>query len=234
MKILQWLAGLAFAFSLLIIVFITSFQVAMYSDFGWYERTYERYNVQAHLDMEMDDIMYVTHEMMDYLVGERDDLIVMTTIGGEERSFFGYQDRFHMYEVKVLFLAGLDVRNIATDVLLLALLVIIITRATYQKLIPKSLWIALGTMAAASLALVVIFLVDFSHAFVVFHEIFFDNDLWLFDPTTSYMIRMLPEGLFYDMIMRVLGFFGLSIGALLLASILFYKLGNRQLITSSN
>ena len=36
-----------------------------------------------------------------------------------------------------------------------------------------------------------------------FHHIFFDNDLWLFDPATDYMIRMLPEGLFYDMVMRI-------------------------------
>ena len=40
-------------------------------------------------------------------------------------------------------------------------------------------------------------------SFTLFHEIFFTNDLWLFDPATDYMIRMLPEGFFYDMVMRI-------------------------------
>lgn len=45
--------------------------------------------------------------------------------------------------------------------------------------------------------------IDFNAVFVQFHHIFFDNDLWLFDPATDYMIRMLPEGLFYDMVIRI-------------------------------
>lgn len=32
---------------------------------------------------------------------------------------------------------------------------------------------------------------------------FFTNDLWLFDPATDYMIRMLPEGFFADMVLRI-------------------------------
>ena len=34
-------------------------------------------------------------------------------------------------------------------------------------------------------------------------SLFFTNDLWLFDPSTDLMIRMLPEGFFYDMVMRI-------------------------------
>ena len=36
---------------------------------------------------------------------------------------------------------------------------------------------------------------NFNKVFVIFHEIFFTNDLWLFDARYDYMIRMLPEGL---------------------------------------
>ena len=48
-----------------------------------------------------------------------------------------------------------------------------------------------------------LFASDFTKYFTIFHEIFFTNDLWLFDPATDYMIRMLPEGFFYDMVMRI-------------------------------
>ena len=46
-------------------------------------------------------------------------------------------------------------------------------------------------------------LVDFNAVFVMFHHLFFDNDLWIFDPAEDYMIRMLPEGLFADMAARI-------------------------------
>ncbi|WIY81762.1 TIGR01906 family membrane protein [Propionimicrobium sp. PCR01-08-3] len=39
-------------------------------------------------------------------------------------------------------------------------------------------------------------LIDFDKAFVAFHEIFFSNDLWIFDPKTDPIINYLPESLF--------------------------------------
>ena len=44
---------------------------------------------------------------------------------------------------------------------------------------------------------------DFTKYFTIFHEIFFDNDLWLLDPSTDLLIRMLPEGFFMDMVIRI-------------------------------
>ena len=78
----------------------------MYSDFGVYQREYEKYDVLSDLDMTMDDVMHVTHEMMAYLRGEGDTLSVITTVEGEEQDFFNEQDRFHMAEVRDLFIGG--------------------------------------------------------------------------------------------------------------------------------
>lgn len=38
--------------------------------------------------------------------------------------------------------------------------------------------------------------IDFSKAFVIFHNIFFDNSYWIFDPVTDPIINALPEMLF--------------------------------------
>ena len=99
---MQWLAGVLLAFAVIAAVLITSFEIAMYSDFSVYQKEYEKYDVLSELDMTMDDVMYVTHEMMAYLRGERDTLSVMTTIEGKEQDFFNEQDRFHMGEVRDL------------------------------------------------------------------------------------------------------------------------------------
>ena len=63
-------------------------------------------------------------------------------------------------------------------------------------------------------------MVDFNAVFTLFHEIFFDNDLWLFDPATDYMIRMLPEGLFYDFVIRIGGMFIIGLTVLFFAGMI--------------
>ena len=41
------------------------------------------------------------------------------------------------------------------------------------------------------------------HVSIKFHHIFFDNDLWLLDPYKDDMINMLPEGFFFDTVVRI-------------------------------
>lgn len=48
------------------------------------------------------------------------------------------------------------------------------------------------------LVIVLIGTINFNFLFTKFHEIFFSNDLWLLDPRTDIMIRMLPESYFYE------------------------------------
>lgn len=104
---LQWILGIAAAAAAVVILLITAFEAAMYLDFSYYQKEYDKYNVLEDLDMEMEDVMYVTEEMMAYLRGEREELRVITTVDGVRQDFFNEQDRFHMEEVQGLFLGGM-------------------------------------------------------------------------------------------------------------------------------
>ena len=218
MKKIHWCAGIILGFSIIAALLITSFEIAMYSDFDVYRQEYEKYDVLSDLDMTMDDVMYVTHEMMDYLRGDGDTLSVMTTVEGQEQDFFNEQDRFHMGEVRDLFIGGLNIRLGACVAAVLCILFLIITHADFKKIIPRSYWIALGVTGAAVLLIGIAAVIDFSAVFVQFHHIFFDNDLWIFDPAEDYMIRMLPEGLFYDMVIRIGAIFVVGLVVLLVLS----------------
>jgi integral membrane protein (TIGR01906 family) len=46
-------------------------------------------------------------------------------------------------------------------------------------------------------------LVDFSEAFVRFHQMAFSNDLWMLDPRTDYLIMLYPEGFWLDATLRI-------------------------------
>jgi len=92
----------------IISMLISSFQLVIYGDseYGFYEREYEKYTVTEALGMKMEDVMRVTEYMMDYLIGKEDELSIVTTVEGEEQDFFNEQDRLHMADVRNLFLGG--------------------------------------------------------------------------------------------------------------------------------
>lgn len=222
MKGLRWIAGGAASIAAVVILLISSFQAAMYLDFGIYEKEYTKYQVLRALDMEMEDAMYVTREMMAYLKGDRERLSVVTTVEGKEQDFFNEQDRLHMEDVQGLFLGGLAMRRWAFAVLAAALVILAaVCRKEMWKTLAGSFQAALGIQAALILFLGIAMARNFNAVFTKFHEIFFDNDLWIFDPAEDYMIRMLPEGLFFDMVIRIGGYFLTGLTVLLILSIVY-------------
>lgn len=223
MKKLHQALALLVSFALLVIILITSFQAAIYGDFGFYKKEYEKYNVLPDLEMKMEDVMHVTHEMMAYLKGDRKALSVKTQVEGKKQDFFNKQDRLHMADVKRLFIGGLRLRTAAYLILVLCFLALLFLKADWKYILPRAFLAALGITIAAGLAVAGAFAVNFSAAFTKFHEIFFTNDLWLFDPAKDYMIRMLPEGLFSDMALRIGSFLGAGLLLLLIISVVWRK-----------
>lgn len=213
MKKLQKVFGLTAALALIVVVLITSFEIGIYSNYGWYQKEYEKYHVLDDLEMEMQDVMHVTEEMMAYLRGDREDLEVETVVNGEKRLFFNEREKLHMKDVRGLFLGGLKIGRVAWIALAVSVLAVFFLKGNLRKVLPQMYGWAVALflgMAAVSGGLIA---ADFNKYFVLFHEIFFDNDLWLLDPDTDLMIRMLPEGFFFDMVVRI--------GVIFIASLLF-------------
>lgn len=216
MKQTQKISAVIMMFLLIGVLLLTSFQVAIYGDsqYRFYEREYKKYQVADSLNMTMDNIMDVTDQMMAYLIGNKAELSVITDVDGEIQDFFNEQDRFHMGEVKDLFLGGLKIRNIMLVAVLLILILLAARKADLIKLLPRAYFVTLGITGVITIVLGGLFASDFDKYFRIFHEIFFDNDQWMFDPATDYMIRMLPEGFFYDFVFRIGGFFVGSLAVL--------------------
>lgn len=209
MKTIQRAAAFTAMFCVIIAMLITSFQIAIYGDpdYRFYQKEYEKYQVTESLYMDMEDVMKVTSYMMDYLIGKEEVLSIETEVEGRTQDFFNEQDRLHMEDVKNLFLGGLKLRTVMLLLAAVLVLFLILTKADLKKMLTGAYFAALGVFAVLIAGLLVSFAVDFTASFTVFHEIFFTNDLWMFDPAEDYMIRMLPEGFFYDMVMRIGAFF---------------------------
>ena len=194
--------------AMLLVIFallITGFQLAVYGDshYGFYKKEYEKYRVTDDLNMKIDNVMAVTEHMMAYLIGKEEKLSIVTDVDGEHQDFFNEQDRLHMADVRNLFLGGLKLRNYAVILAIILMIVLRAKKADFRRLVPQGYLQALFVYFILAAILGVAMSIDFTSCFTLFHKLFFTNNLWIFDPETDYMIRMLPEGFFSDMVIRV-------------------------------
>ena len=86
--------------------------------------------------MEMEDVMDVTEYMMAYLIGEEDELSVITDVDGQTQDFFNEQDRLHMLDVRNLFLGGLALRRVLLFAAAALLALLVILRGDWRRILP--------------------------------------------------------------------------------------------------
>ena len=106
MKLFYHATGLLAAFCLMCAILVTAVEAVVYWNDGYFEKEYRKYNVLRHVPMEMNSLLYVTEEMMDYLRGDRKDLNIQVPINGRIQEFFNEKEKRHMNDVKELFLAA--------------------------------------------------------------------------------------------------------------------------------
>ena len=97
---------------------------------------------------------------------------------------------YHFAEVKDIFV---DFYILGAITLVLGIIIMIqkAKNKDYSYLLVSSVTaIVLPAIVALGLS------IDFDRSFVLFHKIFFNNNYWLFDPTTDPVITMLPDTFF--------------------------------------
>ena len=113
--------------------------------------------------------------------------------------------------------------------LLFSMAALVLMKADWRRLLPQMYQWVLAVFLALTAVAGFLFSRDFNKYFVIFHHIFFRNDLWIFDPAEDYMIRMLPEGFFYDMVMRIGSIFAAFLLISLICSIIQKKINKKHL-----
>lgn len=223
MRITHKIIACLTAFSMIVFLLIVSVEMAIYTDFRFYEKEYKKYRVLDDLEMKMKDVMFVTHEMMDYLHGKRTDLIVNTTVDGKKREFFNDREKQHMEDVHNIFLGGIKLRNIVAVIMIVGGISLISSKAKWKLLLAKWYMRISCLITIMGIGIAYVFSQDFEKYFVKFHKVFFDNDLWLLDPDPNLMIRMLPEGFFVDFSVRIGIFVTIALVVSFMASFLVYR-----------
>lgn len=213
MKHLHTLLGIIFAFALMITLFITSIETVCYWTPGYYEKEYAKYNVLDDVHMEMDDLLEVTDQMMAYLRGDREDLHIPTIVDGQPREFFNEREIAHMEDVRGLFLAAIVIRRVCIRLMIAMLAFLLLSKADLFRILPRTICAGTILFFAVIAALAGIISTDFTKYFIIFHKIFFNNDLWMLDPSTDLLINIVPEPFFMDTAARIAITFGGCVAA---------------------
>lgn len=121
----------------------------------------------------------------------------------------------HFKEVKDIF-TFFYILGAITLVLVVAIILYKRRKKDYHYLLVSSITtIVLPIIVALAIA------IDFDTSFVIFHKIFFNNDYWIFDPTTDPVIKILPDTFFMHCALLIIFF--VILGSILLATIYFNK-----------
>ena len=200
---IRWLgAGLFVTAVPLFLVTTNVLQLA--ADRPVYERGFARYDVARRTGLSPAQLQEVAQAFIDYFRGIRPSLDVVVELGGARRPLFNQRELDHMHDVRDLIVAADRWRLLAAAVVVaVPALGFALLRsafvAPFTKLCVAGALLTVGFLAA----LAALSLVDFGDAFVRFHELMFDNDLWILDPSRDYLIMLFPEGFWFDATIRI-------------------------------
>lgn len=235
-QLLKHLSGLLFSLLLIFILLITSFEAVCYWTPNYFQAEYEKYDVLSHIngDMSMDAALEVTEQMMAYLRGKRQNLIVETSIDGRTQEFFNAREKAHMADVRALFVGAVTLRALAILACIALAGVLIVLTDEALNILARGFIHACIAVFACTLGISVLAATDFTRYFTLFHELFFSNDLWLLDPRTDNLINLLPEGFFSDTALRIVLYFGVSLTVLLAAALwITHKAAKRKRLSAN-
>jgi len=169
-----------FLIPFLIILF--SFRLVVFDE-SFYKSEFEKYNVYD--SFEKGDVDSALENLISYIRS-----------GTPLSDFFNEKEKLHM----------VDVKNIIQKILILfyvLLSIVILFILENRKNLAKSLLYG----GIITLALLILFFIlsytSFDFIFYKFHEVSFDNDLWILNPKVDNLKALLPDGFFYDALTRI-------------------------------
>lgn len=221
MKVLKICLSLINFITLLVLVTYVSVIIPTNTKM-FYKYEYEKNKIEEVINIKMENLQIVTDHMLDYLNNKNDDLTVNTVVNNTVVSFFSDREIAHMKDVKYLFLTFELIRNISIGLFLSTGITMIFIDKS-KLYLPKIYKYLSITTLVLLIMLVVTVSMNFNNAFEIFHQMFFDNDLYLLDPNVDFLINILPLRFFIDIAIIIASIFVTLMVILILISHFYIK-----------
>ncbi|MDP2727284.1 MAG: TIGR01906 family membrane protein [Dehalococcoidia bacterium] len=202
------------AWGLATLLFVLAWPVALLAsnvrwvanDLSFYQRGYANNGSYQATGIPSSELDRATAEMITYFNADQDLPNIQVRVGGTTFPLFNERDSVHLRDVRYLIQLTYVVQGISLGYVLLHSAGVLLKRKGRGMASLANAWMWGGGFSAAVLAAVGMSMaLDFDGLFLQFHLISFSNDFWVLDPATSYLIRMVPEGFFFDLAAWVAG-----------------------------
>lgn len=207
-KLYSLCSGVA-SFSFIIVMFIICIQIFSFQT-KYYQNTFETLNSAEEININKQDLMTVTQGLLDYIQDHRDDLNFEVRVNGFTQAAFNEKEITHMQDVKELYRSAKLVRNVA---IILFFMMVIILIKHYKKDTLNILALSFTKVASIFLLILAIIamwaIADFDSLWTMFHQIVFRNDLWLLNPATDLLIKIMQLPVFIGLVFRIVATFSL-------------------------
>lgn len=168
----------------------------------------ERLGISDSIGITAEDYKRSMGVLLDYLQGNRDDIEVLIMYRGGERETFNEKEKQHMVDVRNLYGNAKFFCFFAIGIFLLLFAILYYDDKTVFFEILSISFLRVSILFLALLTFLSLYAwIDFSDFWTKFHQLFFTNDLWLLDAQTDIMIQMLPEAVFFALVLRIVATF---------------------------
>jgi len=189
------------------VLLVTSIEIYAL-DPGFYEKEYNKLKQNEVIGVSREELKDITQNLLDYTSGKRPTLDMKAEIRGEKREVFNDKEKSHMVDVRDLYIAARDIRNIsaAAALILITIGLLLYKKGGVRALLKSYIWVC-GVFLAAVAALGLYAALDFNSFWTSFHLLFFSNNLWILDPAADVLIMMVPGQFFMDLVQNIIVLF---------------------------
>ena len=177
-----------------------------------YDYNISTYSIEKRTSLSLEKIKEINLEIRSYFFNEKELLDI---------DIYSDKEILHMKDVKSVMNFIFDLGKILSIVFcILAFVLYSYFRIYIYKLIFYSLSLFLSILMFLGTS----FLLFFQELFIIFHEIAFNNDLWILNPNEDYLLMMYPEDFFRDVaILILITSFTVNVIVYILFRSLFYQ-----------
>ena len=147
-----------------------------------------------------------------YLRGGNDDFQHVFTVDGAEYAAFNQKEQHHMADVQDLFRLCRFAAWVSWGIVIFGGL------SVRRKIAWRTFRRTIVAILAVVTVVIVLACIDFDSLFVLFHKVAFTNDLWLLNPRTDMLIRLMPLEFFISYAVIIGGGWLLGMAALLICA----------------
>ena len=177
-----------------------------------YDYNISTYSIEKRTSLSLEKINEINLGIRTYFFNEKELLDI---------DIFSNKEILHMKDVKSVMNFIFDISKILSIVFCILTFVLY---SYFRVYIYKLIFYSLSLFLSILVFLGASFLLFFQELFIIFHQIAFNNDLWILNPNEDYLLMMYPEDFFRDVAILILvTSFILNVIVYILFRSLFYQ-----------